>query len=88
MEEIAREPAIRIFPNPAKGEINIQINDLSSERLEISLVDVLGRVVLSKQFINTQNELRLSLDDVDNGIFFLQVKSGTFTFHERIIIQK
>lgn len=73
-----------VSPNPAKEEIflfsNIDIGILSA-----SIYDINGRIVRVKRFDDFGYENKLSLEQLDAGMYFLKIKSDSFNLFKRII---
>lgn len=69
IDDLNANYGIQIFPNPFQNELTIQ-SDQPIERIE--LFDYNGRSIL------TQRGLKLNLDQVNNGVYFLTIylKSG------------
>ena len=83
--EIAlKQDAVRIFPNPAKGFLNIVVPD--AQQRNMRLLDYTGRIV--QQWTTNQTQ-QVSISNVTRGIYFLQVtKTGNRNIEvQKIIIQ-
>ena len=66
---------LAIFPNPAKDELNIQIiTSKANNLITVSIFDVLGNTVLSKQ--SATANCKLPTDHFSKGIYFVEVKTG------------
>lgn len=76
--EIAGESAVHIFPNPTKGSFTIS----SLTSLEITLLDVNGKVCLSREIL--AGETTLDVSNFDAGVYLIQGSNG---YSERLIIQ-
>jgi len=48
------EPSIRIYPNPTKQELSVNLN-YKYEKINIIQLDVLGRKIYSKSYFNSEN---------------------------------
>jgi hypothetical protein len=59
--------SIVIYPNPTKNELHIQNNGLNVELIEIR--DINGKVVMSLTSLEN-----ISLENLDAGMYFVQVK--------------
>jgi hypothetical protein len=71
-----------IYPNPVNNILNIN----NAKGLTISLTDVLGRVVLSKNNISSAEQLNVS--EFKSGTYFLKLSDGFKTRTKKIIISK
>lgn len=65
---------LSVYPNPSNGVFSIQLSPLS-ENMEISVLDVTGRVVHSESAIST-SQLDIDLTHVSNGIYFLRMSEN------------
>jgi len=78
---------INIYPNPATNNLFLEIKNLEFKinnynKNEVFIYDVTGKVV--KQLIVNNSKLIIKIDDLQNGVYFIQV--GTIT--QKIIINK
>ena len=72
----------KVFPNPANNELNI----FNAQGLDLNLIDVLGRTVLSQK-INTLEEV-LNVSHLDQGTYILKLSNNQNTRKEKIILLK
>jgi uncharacterized delta-60 repeat protein len=78
----ARE--IEIYPNPAKAFFTLRLPQ-SGDREQIKIYDVSGKVV--KELESSGNrELRILLDGIKNGVYFVQL--GNEMVREKLVITK
>ena len=77
--------AVRIFPNPVKNELNIDLN-FDRKKTAIEVFDVLGRTVFQE---NTEggNSLKINILNWTSGIYFLTVTNGQKGCQQKIIKQ-
>ncbi|BDS12466.1 T9SS type A sorting domain-containing protein [Aureispira anguillae] len=76
---------ITIFPNPTKGNLNINSSDAPLEQL--TLKTITGKTVL-EQSINQQMSYELDLKELPNAIYLLTVKTTANTYSKKIILQE
>ena len=77
-----------IFPNPVQKEIHIYTNFPNS--VLIQLLDCTGKVLLDKFInkLNPQQAITLSLPDIEDGVYFLQLSSKSeYKITKKIIIK-
>ncbi len=91
--ETSSVSSIRIFPNPAKNEINIVFSSgLSSEESVIVLVkDMTGNTIYSGTTILNNGLLNLNIDlsaEIASGIYIVTVETDQIQLHENIVIIK
>lgn len=73
VDDMNGKPKLTIYPNPSKGEINIQSEEVVSK---IILIDALGKKVYEEDI--NQSNIRLNNLNLNHGIYFISVtlKSG------------
>lgn len=80
---------ITVYPNPFSDEATVIINTSSVNLHNSSIVmyDLFGNQV---QKINSENEyqFKIASNNLESGIYFLQVQSGEKTYNQKIIIAK
>ena len=75
-----------MYPNPASNVVSISL-DNSSENISIIIYDQLGRRVLNKDFENVNNKVQISLNELNKGVYYVQVVSETTKFTKKLIIK-
>ncbi|MDZ7878190.1 MAG: T9SS type A sorting domain-containing protein [Saprospiraceae bacterium] len=75
--------AISVSPNPANDILNIVVETKNDDDLEINLLDIFGKTIKQQKTTTQQglNNKSLDLQDLPNGIYFLQLQQGS----ERIV---
>ncbi|HKJ78193.1 MAG TPA: T9SS type A sorting domain-containing protein, partial [Prolixibacteraceae bacterium] len=83
------KPQIRIYPNPAKDKI---ILDLSGEMLHpglnYSLLNLTGKLVVTGKINNTIGYQTIDVQNVKEGMYFFKAWNNEFSFVKKIIIVK
>ncbi|MGQ0826970.1 MAG: T9SS type A sorting domain-containing protein [Bacteroidota bacterium] len=70
-------PDIIIYPNPAQDFLFIEGALSSSERLEISIVNILGQTIIKKQLdVNNKFSERVNVESLQAGVYFVEISSG------------
>lgn len=70
---------IRIFPNPSMGKITITSKPENSIS-KISIFDLTGKCILSKEFPSAPTNLKLDLATLETGIYYLVIND--FSVHK------
>jgi Leucine-rich repeat (LRR) protein len=70
---------LSLFPNPASAAVNVRFEQFHSGSYSVDILDLLGRIVRSHPVaVKTSDQtLKLRLDDVAKGIYFLYVSDGS-----------
>ncbi len=81
INESKESASVELFPNPCSDQLNLRSSvDLSNAT--ITLLDPLGRVLPVLQTTDGQNT-KLSLGELSNGIYFIQIR-----LDEKVILNK
>ena len=73
---------INVYPNPFRDVLQIAISDTESQRIEVTLTDLLGRTVYTEQREGLNATLDLSDISIKSGAYLLKVstQAGTKVF--------
>lgn len=90
INEISGNNSILVYPSPAISEINIAIGFEYATEANIDLLDLSGRPIKKfspMSFDAGNNELRLDISEIRDGIYLLRVYGRDFMQVQKIIIQ-
>jgi subtilisin-like proprotein convertase family protein len=77
-----------IFPNPNNGEFTIKMNSETDENIVVNVYDIRGRSIFQKQYQSTSTfEQNIQLDNVESGIYLVNVTSGDKQTTKKIVIK-
>jgi hypothetical protein len=76
-----------VYPNPSYDVFNIRLDNARSSRVEVTLYDLNGRVIMRKSFEGVPGELftRLNLGNRSSGIYHLCIRDGDRLINRRLI---
>ncbi|MCC6371718.1 MAG: T9SS type A sorting domain-containing protein, partial [Bacteroidia bacterium] len=79
-----------LYPNPAGNNFTLVYNSSESINAVISIIDISGRVVLSKEMdlIEGENTLSGNTSSLQNGVYFVQVKTINECYTKKLLISK
>ncbi len=83
-----RNAQMVIYPSPSTGMFNIKVPEDVTGKIQINIYSNLGVLVYSEKGINQNGLMRLNLNNVNSGIYSLNIISDKFSKTEKIIIQK
>jgi subtilisin-like proprotein convertase family protein len=83
------ENYFNIYPNPSSGFINIALKSENQDDVKVSLIDMAGRLVLSKTYILDSPFFQDVFDygTISQGIYMLKVELGNDSKVNQIIIK-
>jgi hypothetical protein len=70
---------VETYPNPVKGELNIQFSLNESANIRISIVDMIGKelaVISNKIFDNGTHNLAYHTSSLPTGMYLLRIQSA------------
>ncbi len=74
---------VQVYPNPTIGEFTVEIDAKQSSSVQLVLMDISGRVM--QQLTTTTNKTVLNLQELPQGVYFLEVLSNTQKVIKKII---
>lgn len=78
------DSSIKLYPNPASSFINLS----AANRLEsATIIDINGRMLSQTNFTGNATEQRISLENLNSGIYFLIIKSEVGQKVEKLIME-
>lgn len=81
---------VNVYPNPSSGLVYLDINSVSGDNLEITVMDMLGATVHKERFSDlSKMNTYLDLTRLHSGIYFLNIKNasgGSVT--QKLILEK
>jgi hypothetical protein len=91
LQDAMQEMELSVFPNPSNGEgLTLSLSGIQSDNVQVKIYDALGRKIESKRYVvdgTLQTELNFQQELLD-GLYLIEVTSGTSTKSARILIQK
>jgi hypothetical protein len=78
---MSEEHGIELFPNPTAGNFSVRTPSVSGE---ISIYNISGKLVYKTKVQNT-NQINVDLENVPNGIYFLNFKSDKFNITKKVV---
>ncbi len=81
---------VKVYPNPANNQFNVNVNLSSSEKTNISLYNIMGQVVLTKNYdFNVgDNLVNIPVDQLANGIYTVLVSSTSGSYQTKVSVIK
>jgi subtilisin-like proprotein convertase family protein len=77
-----------IYPNPNKGNFNIQFDNTTSNEIKVNVYDMRGRTIFENNYSNqvTFNE-NIQLTNAQAGVYLVSVTDGNQKMVKRIVIE-
>lgn len=78
--------SIKVFPNPSKGNFNLEIKNFSGN-VDISIYDINGREVYSLKNATFDNQKTIQAGNLQTGLYILKVSSENLNHTQKIMVQ-
>ncbi|AWI24875.1 DUF7619 domain-containing protein [Flavobacterium pallidum] len=78
---------LELYPNPARGKVNIRFNENVNDETTINVFDMQGKTVLSHSGKITGNEASLTVSKLQTGIYFVKIISGNKTAVRKLVVK-
>jgi calcineurin-like phosphoesterase family protein len=81
---------LQVYPNPTSGELYYSVKTKTPQDFTVSLVDLTGRVLLSKEVVNngsTDYSGQMNINNIKISKAILNVKNNSFSESKTIAIQ-
>ncbi|MGA9639641.1 sulfatase-like hydrolase/transferase [Flavobacterium sp.] len=83
--------AVSLHPNPAKSEVNIELNFEAIDEIDVYIYDATGRPVQVQKnlIIGENNAIKFKLNpNLVNGTYYVRLVSGDYSFSKGLIVKK
>ena len=82
------KPAVRLFPNPAKNKVELEIKGFDPGFILIQLSDANGKIVRNdKRLVLGPADMIVYMFSENPGVYFLLLKQDKKTVRTRLVIQ-
>jgi hypothetical protein len=81
---------VSLFPVPARDQIQVRVNMTNAETVQLRMLDLSGREVLSPSSNMLQageNNVTVGLTNLPAGAYIIEVSGATFKTYERLIVE-
>ncbi|NVN96153.1 MAG: T9SS type A sorting domain-containing protein [Bacteroidetes bacterium] len=88
IDDLGNSLNFQIYPNPSKGIITVNINDINSN-LDLQITNIQGKVIHKETLTNDKTSYTQDIDltSYPKGIYFVKIINKDFTKVEKIVLQ-
>ena len=80
---------LKVFPNPSNGKLNIELPHIKYDGpVEVAVFAMDGRKVFEKVFTSKIALGEIDLSGFEPGIYFIDIRAGSYSAYEKISISK
>ncbi len=89
LENALIENSIKIFPNPAQGNVTLSFNADASGEIEINIANMIGQSMklVSKEIRKGENAIQINISDLSKGVYLVTLGSGENKITQKLIIE-
>ncbi len=78
---------INIYPNPTHEYFFINFTSLESKTYQISIYDIVGKLIKEKVHQNQHTDLKVYISDIPQGVYFLTITDNQENIVKKLIIK-
>lgn len=87
ISETAETNALEIFPNPAQELVNVQLSAPLKEKGTLQIISITGQNIYQQELTALSSEfVSVNVSEIPTGIYFLSIKTATFSSQKRFLI--
>jgi hypothetical protein len=76
-----------VYPNPSEGMFTVRLNETFDGPVTLNIYNHIGQLVYQAgEKVIPGTEIRLNLDNMDAGIYFLEVTGNHLRCSEKLVI--
>ncbi|PLX04802.1 MAG: hypothetical protein C0595_01780 [Marinilabiliales bacterium] len=89
INENAAKVEFSVYPNPGDGLININFNSISSDKINIRIIDLSGKVVYSEKdiLVNSNLKKQINLRNSAKGVYSIFVEGDGYVLDKKVVIK-
>lgn len=85
--EPTKTELVDLFPNPNSGIFTVQLQSASGKAFSLRIFNLAGEQVLMKDVFFANSKLTLNLNDLEKGVYLIQLNNADQVLQNKLIIQ-
>ena len=81
------EARFSIFPNPAKDIVELKFNKSISDKINISVYNIQGKLILNSKRALQNSATQINVSSLKSGMYFLKVNDGVNDVTQKLIVE-
>lgn len=80
---------VEVFPNPSNGLVNVNISDIVSDKLVVSVTNIVGEKVAEEVLTNVTGGSNVSFNLAKKaaGMYFVTISTGSASVTKKVVLQ-
>lgn len=87
-EQLSKNNQFKLYPNPVKGELNIELNNCPVKGSTVSVYNFSGKQIETYQLEHGETSFKIKTEKNKAGIYFIEVKTNSFTQSQKFVVIK
>jgi PKD repeat protein len=87
IEDKYNNVAVNVYPNPATDVLNVEVAGID-EAVQVQLMDVTGKVIISEQWLSTGATQQLAVETVADGVYIIRLSNANYSVNKKLIIKR
>ncbi len=75
-----------LYPNPAKTLVTIDTNQLKSDKYQIKIFDMFGKMVFQKR-VYQQNKIDIPISGLTSGVYMFIIQTNSKVYSKKLIVK-
>lgn len=91
IEDLTSETEVKVYPNPFSNYTNVVLNTAEVSHISVNMYNILGELVYQSDegiLAAGEQQIRISSEGLENGIYFLQLKVNEEMITRRVTVAK
>ena len=76
---------LNIYPNPTVEVLNLNLSSNKHQNAIVKIIDITGKVILTKQIENDHNQVQIDINALPKGIYIIKYEDNDNSFTERFV---
>jgi hypothetical protein len=82
-----QEVGVAVYPNPTSADIKVATSETFGANITVNVMSIEGKMVSSRT-VSNEGVMSLNTDGLSNGVYLVQVTSGSKQVTKKITVQK
>lgn len=90
LDEVADAYSLNVFPNPSNGQYTIHFNNPISQKIEIRIMDMNGKIVHNEtmSYLNGEYNKIIDISNLTEGMYLMQLLTEDRILNRKLILNK
>ncbi|WP_299890604.1 T9SS type A sorting domain-containing protein [uncultured Lacinutrix sp.] len=87
VEDFNLNNSFSLYPNPVKENVIIKLNTIIDKEVSIELIDVQGKIIISKTLPDEVREMQLNVSSLSSGVYFVKIENSNNAIIKKLVVE-